>query len=467
MDVPVIWSSSDSAIATVDEQGRVEGIALGSATIRASAQQLTADVSITVGFDCAERPRWLALEPAVLDPSSESHATLTAVFPTCVPLVQLVDPFGRVSTFDAVDRTSAALRLPVEQLLENHRPEDHHTFAGFLEFSDLSDRYLRTNGFFNGRLASMPDVTPIPLADDAQRTDHVVNIRGEGPFEPGYFGDPVYLRRFYELMGDDYEIVARVNAATIFANRTFERLRNDVQGIGLLPTDIGDYYGSQATLQGIINFPIASFFDLGSPGLLHELGHRWINFSEVPALAQAAPHWPISDLADGIMGFNIPGSGGVGGSLAGPLVPAGGADLRIDCSLERDWAYRDLELYLMGLLPPEDVEPHVVFDRQAQPLECGSVWSGSTTVVTIDDVIAAHGPRVPAFGDAPTAFRIGTVVISFGRLLSADEMAFFDYMAARGAATEQLFYSSGFVSGTTNPFYLATRGRATLDPTLK
>lgn len=100
------------------------------------------------------------------------------------------------------------------------------------------------------------------------------------------------------------------------------------------------------------------------------------------------------------------GDGREPGSLQGPLVPAGGTDLRIDCSLERGWTYRDLELYLMGLLPPEEVEPHIVFDGQHQSLACGSVWSGSTTVVTIDDVM-------------------------------------------------------------TNPFYLATGGRAILDPTLE
>lgn len=464
--VTVTWSSSDPSVATVDEYGKVEGIIRGSVTIRASVQELIAEVVLTVGFACDERPRWLVMEPAVLDPSSDDDATLTAVFRTCVPLVQLVNPSG-VSDFDVVDDTTATLRLPVQQLLTNHQPGDHHVFAGYVDFSDVQDRFLRGNGFFNVRLTSMPDVSVIPLADDAQRTDHVVNLRASRPFFQGWYAEPVDARRFYELMGDDYDFVARVNAATVFGNRTFERVRNGVKGIGVSVFDGGEWYGSPATLQGIINFPSASFFDLGAPGLLHELGHRWINFIGVPALEQGAPHWPVSDLADGIMSFNIPGSGGVGGSLLGPLVPAGGTDLRIDCSLERDHTYRDLELYLMGLLPPEEVEPHVVFDRQNQSFSCGSVWSGPTALVTIDDVIDAHGPRVPGYGESQTAFSIATVVVSFGRLLSADEMAYFDHMAARGAATEPLFYSSGFVSGTTNPFYLATGGRATLDPTLK
>jgi len=46
--------------------------------------------------------------------------------------------------------------------------------------------------------------------------------------------------------------------------------------------------------------------------------------------------------------------------------------------------------------------------------------------------------------------------------LTAEEMAFFDYMAGRGAARTELTYTSGFSRGLTKPFYLATGGRAAL-----
>ncbi len=54
-------------------------------------------------------------------------------------------------------------------------------------------------------------------------------------------------------------------------------------------------------------------------------------------------------------------------------------------------------------------------------------------------------------------------MLSRGSLLTADELAFFDAMAARGSAETELPYTSGFSRGTTLPFYLATGGRARLD----
>ena len=45
-------------------------------------------------------------------------------------------------------------------------------------------------------------------------------------------------------------------------------------------------------------------------------------------------------------------------------------------------------------------------------------------------------------------------------------MAFFDYMAARGEAINELPYTLGLASGVTKPFYLATRGLATLSTTM-
>ena len=64
-------------------------------------------------------------------------------------------------------------------------------------------------------------------------------------------------------------------------------------------------------LLGITIFPSAAFFDGASNATTHELGHQWLAFLDFPPLQQGVPHWPISDLAQDIMGFSI--SGGEGG----------------------------------------------------------------------------------------------------------------------------------------------------------
>jgi hypothetical protein len=119
-----------------------------------------------------------------------------------------------------------------------------------------------------------------------------------------------------------------------------------------------------------------------------------------------------------------------------------------------------MELYLMGLLPANQVSPHFVFPNQDQKLCDGCTLRGAVPF-TIDQVIAAYGPRQPAFGQAPTKFRVATIVAS-PTPLSQDEMMLLDYFAARGSLKTPVGFSSGFLKGTANPFYVATGGRGCL-----
>lgn len=114
---------------------------------------------------CDEGPRWIHVDPPVLDPTSSGQATITVVFPSCVPVVRLVDRSGSISQFEAVDDETAVLRLPVQRLLVDRRSGDHHVFAGYVDLSNQEGRYMRLNGFFNVRLTSMPDVSVIPMAN--------------------------------------------------------------------------------------------------------------------------------------------------------------------------------------------------------------------------------------------------------------------------------------------------------------
>lgn len=50
--------------------------------------------------------------------------------------------------------------------------------------------------------------------------------------------------------------------------------------------------------------------------------------------------------------------------------------------------------------------------------------------VTIDDMIAAHGPRVPGPDSAQRDFRIGLVAESHNRPLTPTEMTFYEILAA-------------------------------------
>jgi hypothetical protein len=123
--------------------------------------------------------------------------------------------------------------------------------------------------------------------------------------------------------------------------------------------------------------------------------------------------------------------------------------------------FNDLELYLMGLVGPEEVQPHLVFVDQEQTVEAGSLVRGPVIEVTIDDIVAAHGPRDPDVARAPKQFHVATIVVS-ETLLSPEALSFYDYFAARAALRRPVPYHTGFAKGLARPFFVATGERATV-----
>jgi MYXO-CTERM domain-containing protein len=114
------------------------------------------------------------------------------------------------------------------------------------------------------------------------------------------------------------------------------------------------------------------------------------------------------------------------------------------------YAYSDLDLYLMGLLPAQDVAPWFVLE---DPYDCFDAASGdgvcapptgfqfeadTYTVgatrrdVAIEDVIAVEGPRVPAWPEAPTEFDVSFLLIKRpGEVLDDGELAAIDGIVLR------------------------------------
>jgi hypothetical protein len=118
-------------------------------------------------------------------------------------------------------------------------------------------------------------------------------------------------------------------------------------------------------------------------------------------------------------------------------------------------------------VPPAEVGTFFVLNNQSLSLTVGQTLQPSDiTLVTVDAVITACGPRVPASTNAQKTFRCATVVLS-EQLLDAYAMSFYDWFARRGEAKQRLSYASGFSTGTCNPYYLATGGRAVIFTKIK
>ena len=78
-------------------------------------------------------------------------------------------------------------------------------------------------------------------------------------------------------------------------------------------------------------------------------------------------------------------------------------------------AYSPLDLYLMGMIPKEQVPPMLLIDNpainKAAPPSIGSGISGTATTVSIADIVAAEGERLPNVSNSQKQFNVGYILL--------------------------------------------------------
>jgi hypothetical protein len=334
-----------------------------------------------------------------------------------------------------------------------------HNTLGFLDCFDASGtRTRRTSIGVSVRETTMPDVAVTPLASDAQRTAFVLNLRSDTPlFGTGV--SPSLGSRMLALVGDRFDFLGVLANVSTNNNRFYAGVRNDARGIGLPVFDNSASYGSAGRLRGIVNYPLDEFFDTQSV-LAHEIGHAWINFATDPILRSGVPHWPLSNLAnESVMGLSIGGQGGAGGSFPWGLTAVGNGSYRLDLRTPAN-QYTTWDLYLMGLLPPDSVTPAVILPSTLNPSALTPGQITTATTYTIGAYVAVHGTRTPTYASRQTDFAIAMVVLSYGRLLSPSEMAYYDAVAARAESAVSLPLTTGFAQGLSPTFWVVSGGRA-------
>ncbi len=399
---------------------------------------------------------WYELTPVVVDPEVVQNVALvvqTSGGPIDGVQVRLAN--GSTVSLNNNGGGLFSTVLTHAQVLFGYAADDYnHNFIGYMDLLDGADVLGTYNSFINvadERVAAAPLFS---LAGDMQATSHVVNIRvpAMNAASPNVISATT---RFYDIFPDDYDFLNVIFVPERPANRTHTVIFNLTAGIGLGYVNFTASYGSGGNLLGLNQYPITSLFDLAETASVHEFGHQWINYLDLPELASGGAHWPLSSLARGIMGFS--GDGGQGLNFPYDLVPLGGGDYGL-LSTSRPPVFNDLELYLMGMLAPGEVGEHFVFDNQNQVPCHACILNGPVTTFTMEDVIDLHGPRAPNYLTAQHQFRVATIVATRNRLLNAREMAFFTYMAKRASLTMPVPYSAGLAKGITYPFYAATRG---------
>ncbi len=231
-------------------------------------------------------------------------------------------------------------------------------------------------------------------------------------------------KEFFRLHKDEYDFLV------IFTNFDFEMpaeearafylgVRNDTQGIGQEIFDNSALYGSSGKLQGIVDMgnianietdPLDPGFEDTLATLGHEMLHRW------------AAHTRFID-EEGNAGTALLGKDGSHWSFL----------LDTDASVlyGNDWQdngdgtftstgagryYSPLDLYLMGFYDKAEVPPMLLVDNpdidpERLP-ETGVTINGTPRYITIDDIIAAEGERVPAAAESQKTFKTAFIYIT-------------------------------------------------------
>ncbi len=304
------------------------------------------------------------------------------------------------------------------------------------------------------------------IGAETQATDNLVNFVASSA-QLMSFDPTVWAQKFYSIYGDEFDFLNFVHIAGRRSNRYHSLVKNDVLGIGLPAFDNTGIFGSNGRLKGYTVFPLSALFDTASVAFNHETGHQWINFLQGTPFASGIPHWPKGNVAINAMGFSI-ASSGQGGRYFYTFTPNADGSFFVGPGDPNNTSFfNSLELYLIGLVPYDEVETYFILKNQNQDMVPGQILHASEIIpVTVQDIIDALGPRMPSSASAQRNFRCATIVLS-EQPLDPYSISFFDSFAGRAQEKRKLLCSDGFSTSTCNPFYLATNGRASMITNLR
>lgn len=230
---------------------------------------------------------------------------------------------------------------------------------------------------------------------------------------------------FFREFADDYDhlVVFLDFPQTLNGAFAFEfTVKNEIRGLGIGVFDGTSAVGSRGRLRSFVQMGALSRYPddperdfLGTNNTLdllgQETGHRWLSFFRFidengqrsdALLGRDQSHWSFchNSLASDMEG-NL-------------FREDGGGRFTVTEATER---FSPLDQYAMGLIPAGAVPPFYYIDgcvdRAAGP-QIGATIQGRRVDVTIDQIIAAEGPRVPAADKSPHTFNMAFVLVSEG-----------------------------------------------------
>jgi hypothetical protein len=171
----------------------------------------------------------------------------------------------------------------------------------------------------------------------------------------------------------------------------------------------------------------------------HELGHRWSTRTRAivsgetielrgphdPWGMSGATHWPQGVSTPVPFPFSRPVEASIMGGAHWQDNGDGTFTQLASGTMNPASGFSYLELYLMGFLPASKVPDFFVLRNQrtvGRTAEGRAIVSADKIPITIQDVIAHNGPRVPSFENSPKAYTTAMVVVTLNGRKPSDAM---------------------------------------------
>ena len=315
--------------------------------------------------------------------------------------------------------TSADLTTNHSLVLTGLKPNTTYHYIVSSHTSGVSttstDNTFTTPDFIAATMADIGNSAVIEVSGnyDANNTDGSLNVVTRQKVAQEYF----------KTHGDTMDFLVMVSTFDYAipdadSEGFYTPVKNDTLGINQNVFDNSAQYGSQNKLQGTIDIGNISELALNPYGELlnqtltalgHEIMHRFgayvrykktNNSLSMDLLGQDNAHWSYLFDSQGSLMYGNGWQDNGDGSFT---------------STEKQNSYCPLDLYLMGMIPKEQVPPMLLINNPAidatQFPFLGATVNGTATTVTINDIIAAEGERVPSATTSPKQFNIGYILL--------------------------------------------------------
>ncbi|MEW6571053.1 MAG: CARDB domain-containing protein [Nitrospirota bacterium] len=234
----------------------------------------------------------------------------------------------------------------------------------------------------------------------------------------------IIAKEFFRTHKDEYDFLV------LFSNFDFQMpdsesdafylgVRNDTRGIGKPLFDHSELFGSYGKLQGIIDMgnmsklvtdPLDPGFEETLAIISHEQMHRWGAYEKfvdksgnisAALLGKDMEHWSfLLDTQASVLYGNKWQDNGNGTFT----------------SIGVRKYYSPLDLYLMGFYDKSQVPPMLLIQNSdidpARMPEAGVTINGTGEYITIDDIIAVEGERIPNPSDSQKTFKTAFILLT-------------------------------------------------------